>query len=71
MKKLNKIVQVLKRKIELKKKTQTERKLEVKSLDIQTGTAELRLSNRIPEMEERTSSMEDARKMDTMVKKAS
>jgi predicted nucleic acid-binding Zn-ribbon protein len=53
---MNKIVQDLKIEVEAIKKTQSEGILEMENL----GTTELSITNRIQEMEERISGIEDA-----------
>jgi predicted nucleic acid-binding Zn-ribbon protein len=50
---LNKTIQDLKRKVDTIKKTQTEAALEIETLEKKSGTIEVRISNRIQEMEER------------------
>ena len=52
---MNKTVQDLKMKIEAIKKTQTKEILEMENLGKITGTKDTSISNRIPEMKERSS----------------
>ena len=55
--------------IELIKKTQTERNLEMKNVGTQTSTSEVSLTNRNQEMEERISGIEDkTEEMGTLIK---
>ena len=62
IKQVKKIVQIipdLKIEIESIKKTQTEKILELENLDKRRGTTEESITNRIQEMEERISGVED------------
>ena len=56
---MNKTVQDLKIEIEAIKKSQMEAILEMENLGKRTGTAEVSITNRIQEMEERISGIED------------
>jgi chromosome segregation ATPase len=57
---LNKTKQNLKREIDTTKKTQSEATLEIENLGKKSGTIDASISNRIHEMEERTSGAEDS-----------
>jgi hypothetical protein len=57
---LNKIILDLKRETDTIKKTQSEAKLEIKTLGKKSGTIDASISNRIQEMEERSSGAEDS-----------
>jgi hypothetical protein len=57
---LNKTIQDLKREVDTIKKTQSEAMLEIESLGKKSGTIDVSISNRIQEMEERTSGAEDS-----------
>ena len=56
---MNKTVQNLKREMEAIKKTQIETILEMENLGKRTGTTDVSITNRIQEMEERISDVED------------
>lgn len=56
---MNKTVQDTKRGMEAIKKTQTEAILEIENLRKTTGTTNISITNRIQEMEERVSGVED------------
>ena len=69
VKEINKTVQDLKVQIEAKKKTQTEGILEMENLGKRTGFTNTSITNRIQEMEERISGIEDTLEdSDTSVK---
>jgi chromosome segregation ATPase len=57
---LNKTIQDLKREVNTIKKTQSETKLEIETLGKKSGTIDSSMSNRIQEMEERISGVEDS-----------
>jgi hypothetical protein len=57
---LNKTIQDLKIEVEMIKKTQREKTLEVENLGKKSGTIDVSISNRIQEMEERISDAEDS-----------
>jgi uncharacterized coiled-coil protein SlyX len=59
IKQLNKTVQDFKMEIEAMKKTQTNEILEMKNLGNRTGTTDASITNRIQDMEERISGVED------------
>jgi predicted nucleic acid-binding Zn-ribbon protein len=66
---LNKTIQDLKMEVETIKKTQRETTLEIENLGKKSGTIDARISNRIQEMEERISGVEDSiENMDTTIK---
>jgi cell division protein FtsL len=66
---LNKTIQDLEMEVETMKKTQRETALEIKTLGKKSGTIDTSISNRIQEMEERISGIEDAiENMDTTIK---
>jgi predicted nucleic acid-binding Zn-ribbon protein len=56
---LNKTIQDVKREVETIKKAQSETTLEIETLRKKSGTIDLSISNRIQEMEERISDVED------------
>ena len=56
---MNKTVQNLKREIEAIKKTQIETILEMENLGKRTGTTDVSITNRIQEMKERISGIEE------------
>jgi hypothetical protein len=67
---LNKIILVLKMKVETMKKTQREKTQEIETLGKKSGTIDVSIRNRIQEMEERISGAEDSiGNMDTTIKK--
>jgi predicted nucleic acid-binding Zn-ribbon protein len=67
---LNKTIQDLKMEAETIKKTHMETTLEIETLGKKSGTIDVRISNRIQEMEERISGAEDfIGNMDTTIKK--
>ena len=57
---LNKTIQDLKREVDTIKKTQSEAKLEIETLEKRSGTIDGSISNRIQEMEERISGAQDS-----------
>ena len=57
---MNKTTQDLKMEIEAIKKTQVEATLEMENLGKRTGTTDASITNRIQEMEERISGVEDS-----------
>ena len=57
---LNKTIQDLKREVDTINKTQSEALLEIETLGKKSGTIDVRVSNRIQEMEERISGAEDS-----------
>jgi uncharacterized coiled-coil DUF342 family protein len=57
---LNKTIQVLKREVDTIKNTQSEATLEIEALGKKSGPIYESISNRIQEMEERTSGAEDS-----------
>jgi predicted phage tail protein len=57
---LNKTIQDLKREIDTVKKTQSEATLEIETLGKKSGNIDVSISNRIQEMEERISGVEDS-----------
>jgi hypothetical protein len=57
---LNKNIQVLKRKLETIKKTQSETPLEIETLGKKKGAIDASISNRIKDMVERISGAEDS-----------
>jgi restriction endonuclease len=59
VKEMNKIVQDLKLEIEAIKKIQPEGILEIENLGKRTGTTDTNITNRVQEMEERLSGVED------------
>jgi glutamate synthase domain-containing protein 3 len=59
VKDINKCVQDLKREIETIKKIQSKAIIEMENLRMRTGTTDLNITNRIHEMEERISGIED------------
>ena len=63
-----KTVQDLKTEIEAIKKTQTKGILGMENLGKRTGTREASITNRIQEMEERVSGVEDTIDVDSLVK---
>jgi hypothetical protein len=66
---LNKTIQDLKMEVETIKKSQRETTLEIEILGRKSGTIDVRISNRIQEMEERISGAEDfIGNMDTTIK---
>jgi predicted nucleic acid-binding Zn-ribbon protein len=66
---LNKAIQDLKMEVETIKKTQREKSLEIETLGKKSGTIDASISNRIQEMEERISDVEDSiENMDTTIK---
>ena len=65
---MNKTIQDLKMEIEAIKKTQVEATLEMENLGKRTGTTDASITNRIQEMEERISGIED---IDTSVNRFS
>jgi chromosome segregation ATPase len=66
---LNKTIQDLKMEVETIKKTQRETSLEIEILGKKSGTTDVRISNRIEEMEERILGAEDSiENMDTTIK---
>jgi chromosome segregation ATPase len=66
---LNKTIQDLKREVDTIKKTQSETTLDIETLGKKTGTIDVRISNRIQEMERRISGAEDyIEKMSTTIK---
>jgi prefoldin subunit 5 len=56
----NKTIQDLKREVDTIKKTQSEATLEIETLGNKCGTIDSSISNRIQEMEERISGVEDS-----------
>jgi hypothetical protein len=71
---LNKTIQDLKREVETNKQTknknQRETTLEIETLEKKSGNIDVRISNRIQEMEERNSDAEDfIKNIDTTIKK--
>ena len=56
---MKEVVQNLKTEIEAIKKTQTEETMEMENLGKWSGTTDASITNRIQEMEERTSDIED------------
>jgi hypothetical protein len=72
MKELNKAVQALKVEVETIKKAKMEAKLEMDNLRKRSRITEVSITNKIPEIEERTSGVEDtAEELDTIVKENS
>jgi prefoldin subunit 5 len=66
---LNKTIQDLKMDVETMKKTQRETTLEIQTLGKKSGTIDVSISNRIQEMEERISGVEDSiGNIDTTIK---
>jgi prefoldin subunit 5 len=66
---LNKTMNYLKREVETIRKTQRETTLEIENLGKKSGTIDARISNRIQEIEERISGVEDSKEnMDTTIK---
>jgi septation ring formation regulator EzrA len=66
---LNKTMQDLKMEVETMKKTQRDTTLEIETLGKKSGTMDASTSNRLQEMEERFSGVEDSiEKMDTTIK---
>jgi chromosome segregation ATPase len=57
---LNKTIRDLKREVDTIKKTQSDATLEIEYLGKKSGTIDVRISNRIQEMEERISGAEDS-----------
>jgi predicted nucleic acid-binding Zn-ribbon protein len=57
---LNKTIQDLKREVDTIKKSQSEAILEIETLGKKSGTIDVSISNRIQEMEERISGVEDS-----------
>jgi prefoldin subunit 5 len=57
---LNKSIKYLKMEVETMKKTQMETTLEIEMLGKKSGTIDMSISNRIQEMEERISGVEDS-----------
>jgi prefoldin subunit 5 len=57
---MNKTILDLKREVDKIKKTQNEATLEIETLGKKSGTIDASISNRIQEMEERTSGAEDS-----------
>ena len=69
MKELNKAIQDLKVEVETIKKTQMEANLEVENLGKRLGITDVHITNRIQEIEERISGVEDTgEEIDTIVK---
>jgi len=69
MKEINKSAQDLKIEIKTVKKTQTDRNLETEKLEKKMGTTDASITNRLQEMEEWTSGIEDTiEEIDTSVK---
>ena len=67
---LNKITQDLKMEVEIMKKTERKKTLEIETLGKKSGTIDTNISNRIQEIEERISGAEDSiENMDTTIKK--
>ena len=72
MKELNKAIQDLKVEVETVKKTQMEANLEMENLEKRSGITDVSITNRIQEIEERTSGVEDmVEEIDTTVKENS
>ena len=70
VKELNKMIQDLKVEVETIKKTQMEANLEMENLGKRSGITDVSITNRIQEIEERISGVEDTvEEMDTTVKK--
>jgi predicted nucleic acid-binding Zn-ribbon protein len=57
---LDKTIQDLKREVDTIKKTQSEATLQIENLGKKSGTIDVSISNRIQEMEERVSGVEDS-----------
>jgi predicted nucleic acid-binding Zn-ribbon protein len=69
VKKLNKTIQDLKIETETMKKSQREKSLVIESLGNRSGVIDASITNRIQELEERTSGIEDTiENIDTTVK---
>ena len=72
MKELNKVFQELKVEVETIKKTQMEANLEMENLGKRSGIIDVRITNRIQEIKEQISGVEDiVEKIDTTVKENS